>query len=150
MSTGRIVVGVDGSESSKDALHWAKGQADRTGAELAAVMAWSYPSASYPSYTGYVPTRVPIDLEAECRMSLETTVKEELGDVAITLEVVEGHPANVLVHAARGASLVVVGSRGHGGFVGALLGSVSQHVVTHAPCPVVVVRHPRVGATPVV
>jgi len=60
--------------------------------------------------------------------------------------VAEGHPAKVLLDAAVGAVMVVVGSRGHGGFVGALIGSVSQHVVAHAPCPVVVIRHPRAAA----
>ena len=60
--------------------------------------------------------------------------------VRIEQEVLEGHPAQLLVTAAEGADLVVVGSRGHGGFVGMLLGSVSQHVAAHAPCPVLVVR----------
>lgn len=144
MSTVRIVVGVDGSESSKDALRWAKTQADLTGAELVAVTAWSYPVAAYPTLAGYVPmTGDAVDLEAESRTALDTVVKETIGDAPVTLEVVEGHPANVLVAAAQGASLVVVGSRGHGGFVGALIGSIGQYVVAHAPCPVVVVRHPK-------
>src|SRR5512144_1456334 len=133
MSTGRIVVGVDGSESSKDALRWAKSQADLTGAELVAVAAWSYPVASYPTLAGYVPVNDSLDLEAETRAALETLVKETLGEAPVTLEVIEGHPANALVDAARDASLVVLGCRGHGGFVGALIGSVSQHVVSHAP-----------------
>jgi nucleotide-binding universal stress UspA family protein len=139
----RIVVGIDGSESSKDALRWAKTQADLTGAELVAVTAWSYPVASYPTLAGYVPVNDSLDLEAESRTALETLVKETLGDVPVTLEVIEGHPANALVDAAHDAALVVLGSRGHGGFVGAVIGSVSQHVVSHAPCPVVVVRHPK-------
>jgi len=143
MSTGRIVVGVDGSPSSRDALVWAHRQAELTGAELVVVTAWSYPAASYPTLTGYVPMPVGLDLEAESRTALETVVKEAIGDVPVTLVVAEGHPANVVVDVARGASLVVVGSRGHGGFVGAMLGSVSQLIVTHAPCPVVVVRHPK-------
>ena len=143
MSTGRIVVGVDGSEPSKDALRWAKKQADATGAELVAVAAWSYPVASYPTLAGYVPMGDALDMESESRVALEQVVKETLGDAPVTLTVVEGHPANAIVDAATGASLVVVGCRGHGGFVGAMLGSVSQHVVSHAPCPVVVIRHPK-------
>lgn len=143
MSTGRIVVGVDGSESSKEALRWAKTQADLTGAELVAVTAWSYPVASYPTLAGYVPMGDVLDLEKESRTALETVVEESLGDVPVTLEVVEGHPANALLDVARDATLVVVGSRGHGGFVGSVIGSISQYVVTHARCPVVVVRHPK-------
>lgn len=146
MSAGRIVVGVDGSDSSKDALRWAKAQADLTGAELVVVTAWSYPSASYPGFAGYVPMRVDIDLAAECRTQLETVVKETLGEAQVTYVVTEGHPTTVLLDAARDASLVVLGSRGHGGFVGAVIGSVSHHVVAHAPCPVVVVRHRKAAA----
>ena len=143
MSAGRIVVGVDGSESSRDALRWAKTQADLTGAELVVVTAWSFPIAAYPTLVGYVPMGDAFDLEVQSRSALESVVKETLGDVPVTYEVIEGHPANVLVDAAQDAQLVVVGSRGHGGFVGSLIGSISQHVVAHAPCPVVVVRHPK-------
>lgn len=142
MSTGRIVVGVDGSDSSNDALRWAKRQADLTGDELVALTAWSYPPAAYPGLAGYLMPDT-YDLEAETRTSLEMIVKETLGDAPVTLEVVEGHPANAIIEAARDASLVVLGCRGHGGFVGAMLGSVSQHVVTHAACPVVVIRRPK-------
>jgi nucleotide-binding universal stress UspA family protein len=142
MSAGRIIVGVDGSEPSKDALRWAKAQSDLTGAELVAVMAWSYPVTSYPTLADYVPVDDLPDLAADSRSALEAVVKETLGEATVTLRVVEGHPAKALVDAALDASLVVVGCRGHGGFVGALLGSVSRHVVTHASCPVVVVRHP--------
>jgi nucleotide-binding universal stress UspA family protein len=143
MSTGRIVVGVDGSEPSRDALRWASTQAEATGTELVAVAAWSYPAAAYPTLAGYVPVTNAADLESDTRAAIGAVVKDTLGDRKVTLSVVEGHPANVIVDAARGASLVVVGCRGHGGFVGALLGSVSQHVVAHATCPVVVIRHPK-------
>jgi nucleotide-binding universal stress UspA family protein len=143
MSAGRIVVGVDGSDSSRDALRWAKTQADATGAELVAVSAWTFPAAAYPTLAGYVPVGDPLDLERESWVALEEVVKETLGDARVTLRVVEGHAAKVLIDAARDASLMVVGCRGHGGFVGALVGSVSQHVVAHASCPVVVIRHPR-------
>jgi nucleotide-binding universal stress UspA family protein len=147
MSAGRIVVGVDGSDSSKDALLWAKTQADLTGSELVAVTAWSYPTAAYPTLAGYVPMGDSIDLERESRQALETVVKETLGEVPVSLLVIEGHPANAILDAAHDATLIVVGCRGHGGFVGSLVGSVSQHLVAHASCPVVVVRHPK-KATP--
>ena len=142
VGTGRIVVGVDGSESSKDALRWAKAQADATGAELVAVAAWSYLTAAYPTLAGYVPVE-SVDMESETRSTLEQVVKETIGDAPISLLVREGHPANVIVDVARDAALVVVGCRGHGGFVGSLIGSVSQHVVAHALCPVVVIRHAK-------
>jgi nucleotide-binding universal stress UspA family protein len=147
MNTGRIVVGVDGSDSSRDALRWARAQADILGADLEVVGAWAYPAAAYPTLSGFVPMGDTVDMEAETLVALQTVVKETLGDDArVKYRVVEGHPAKVLVDLARGALLCVVGCRGHGGFVGALLGSVSQHVVAHATCPVVVIRHPRVRA----
>jgi nucleotide-binding universal stress UspA family protein len=83
------------------------------------------------------------DFASDCNAYLAQTVKETLGDVEahqVRWQALEGHPARRLVDAAEGADLLVVGSRGHGGFAGMLLGSVSQHVVAHAPCPVVVLR----------
>jgi nucleotide-binding universal stress UspA family protein len=135
--TDRIVVGVDGSAASKDALRWADRQAKLTGASLEAVTAWSYPT------TYGFPVIANVDWEQGARTVLDETVDEALGKEAdLTRRVVEGHAARVLTDAAVDADLLVVGSRGHGGFTGLLLGSVSEHVVTHAPCPVVVVRHP--------
>jgi nucleotide-binding universal stress UspA family protein len=143
MKAGRIVVGVDGSDSSRDALCWARDEAEARGADLVVVTAWSAPAASYPTFAGYVPIRLPIDIEAETRTAMETFVKEAIGDASVALAVRQGHPAQVILQLARGATMVVVGSRGHGGFVGALIGSVSQQVVTHGTCPVVVVRYPK-------
>ena len=140
---GRIVVGVDGSEASKDALRWAHRQATYTGSELVAVGVWSYVTMSYPTMSGYVPTVNDIDVEGDTRVLLEQVVKEVLDDAPVRLVVTEGHPAEVLTRFSESADLVVLGCRGHGGFVGALVGSVSQHVVSHASCPVVVVRHPK-------
>lgn len=131
-------MGLDGSPASKEALRWAVGQAKVVGAELLAVMAWRQP-VSY----GYLPDYSDADLEGDARKRLEQTVAEVLSAdpaVPVTASVVDGHPAPVLIEAARGAELLVVGSHGHGAFVGMLLGSVSQHCVQHAPCPVVVVR----------
>jgi nucleotide-binding universal stress UspA family protein len=135
----RIVVGVDGSRSSCQALRWAARQAKLTGASLEVVACWEFPTAY-----GWVPQYpAGFDPSGDARRALEGTVAEVLGEdpgVEIGLSVVEGHAAPVLVEAARGATLLVVGSRGHGGFTGMLLGSVSEHCVSHAPCPVTVVR----------
>lgn len=134
-----IVVGVDGSESSKDALRWAAGQALLTGAELHAVIAWR-PPITY----GYPADYTDVDFEADARKKLETVADEVLGPnppVPVRIRVAEGHPAPVLIEAARGADLLVVGSHGHGMFAGMLLGSTSQHCVQHATTPVVVIRH---------
>ncbi len=136
----RIVVGVDGSPSSHQTLRWAARQAKLTGASLQVITCWEFPTPM-----SWLPPN-PSDLDqakADARRTLEQTVAEVLGDnpgIDIDLTVVEGHAAPVLLEAARGASLLVVGSRGHGEFTGMLLGSVSEHCVTHAPCPVTVVR----------
>jgi nucleotide-binding universal stress UspA family protein len=128
-TTRRIVVGVDGSPSSLDALRWAVEQARTRDATVDAVACWQYPVA-----TGWtVPIAADEDLAAITRKVL---------DDSIAAATDPGRPVGLL-EAARGAELLVVGSRGHGGFAGALLGSVGQHCVQHAPCPVVVVRHPR-------
>ncbi|HUO48787.1 MAG TPA: universal stress protein [Acidimicrobiales bacterium] len=135
----RIVVGVDGSPSSVRALHWAADQARRTGDRLEVVTTWEFPTTY-----GWVPPYPPdFDPSGDARRLLEETVAAELGDHAgidVELVVVEGHAAPVLVEQAKGAQLLVVGSRGHGGFAGMLLGSVSEHCVHHASCPVIVVR----------
>lgn len=140
MSTqGRIVVGVDGSEGSKHALRWAAKQAGYTGATLEVVAAWDYP-ATY----GWVPVP-PEDyaLADFAEKSLNDAINEVFGtDVPQSLQrrVAEGHPAQVLVDASRGAELLVVGSRGYGGFADALIGSVSTYCVHHAHGAVTVIR----------
>jgi nucleotide-binding universal stress UspA family protein len=140
----RIVVGVDGSENAKTALRWAIGQARLTGAALEAVTAWQDPAMSGFSY-GWSPMLFDGDSIATLtEKTLDETVAEVTGHddgrpVPITTRVVQGHPVQVLLNAAAGARLLVLGSRGHGTFAGILLGSVSQHCVQHAPCPVVIV-----------
>lgn len=138
----RIVVGVDGSPASRRALRWAADQARRTGATLEVVTAWEYPT----SY-GWVPPYPPdFDPAGDARKALEDTVADVLGehpDLSVELVVREGHAAPVLVETAKGASMLVVGSRGHGGFAGLLLGSVSEHCARHAPCPVTVMHDSR-------
>jgi nucleotide-binding universal stress UspA family protein len=135
----RIVVGVDGSPASVSALEWADRQASLTGAVVEAVTAWRFPM----TYGGF-PVDAGADWPANAQAAQDTAVKEALGDEATALvrRVAEGHPVRVLLDAAADAELLVVGSRGHGGFAGMLLGSVSEHVVAHAPCAVVVVKTP--------
>jgi nucleotide-binding universal stress UspA family protein len=147
---GRIVVGVDGSPSSKTALIWALRQAELTGASVEAVIAWHLPVAA-----GGIPfappgTMIGADFEGVARTVLSAAITEAVDPasaVKISSTVVEGNVAQVLLEAAKGAELLVVGSRGHGGFAGALLGSVSQHCAHHAPCPLVIVREPRARQT---
>jgi nucleotide-binding universal stress UspA family protein len=138
----KVVVGVDGSEASRHALSWAAEEARLRGARLVVVHAWTVPVAM--AAPGLVP--VPLDPEewrAEAEQLLEREVDETLGaDPGLPVErlAVPGSSAGALVDAAEGADLLVVGSRGHGGFAGLLLGSVSQQCAHHAPCPVVIVR----------
>lgn len=135
---GRIVVGVDGSDGSKAALRWAVGQAELTGAKVEAVAAWEYP-ATY----GWAPMYSDDETLPELtKKQVSETVRDTLGaDAAdlIGVTVTEGQSAHVLLTSSAGADLLVVGRRGRGGFAGLLLGSVSQHCVHHASCPVVVV-----------
>jgi nucleotide-binding universal stress UspA family protein len=134
-----IVVGVDGSDCSKDALRWAARQAEVTGATLEAIAAWKF-----PTFYGWAPAD-PQDLDflRFAEQALAHAVDEVFGPdhpAWLRTRVVEGHAAQVLVEASADADLLVVGSRGHGGFAGTLLGSVSTHCVHHALCPVTVIR----------
>jgi nucleotide-binding universal stress UspA family protein len=135
----RIVGGVDGSESSKNALRWAAAQAGLTGSEIEVVTTWEYP----PTLGWAPPYPSDFDPNEDARKALSDAVDEVLGtdrSLKVTLTVTEGHPGFVLSAASRGANLLVVGSRGHGAFAGMLLGSVSEYCAAHAACPVVVVR----------
>jgi len=143
MST--IVVGVDGSEGSIAALRAAIVEAQIRHDDVRVVGAWHMPAAAYQ--TGWVP--VPVDKlefkqigEAGVKKSLEAVAAEQDG-VKITPIVREGNAAEVLVAEAKDADLLVVGSRGLGGFKGLLLGSVSQQCAQHAKCPVMIVPHPN-------
>ena len=137
-STSYIVVGVDGSAHSRDALLWAARQARLTGADLHVVCAWNLP-AGY----GFAPDYSYVDLEAAARKGLDQTIAQVLGglpSVPVVTRVERGHAAHVLIEASRGADLLVVGNHGHGSFTGMLLGSVSQHCAQHADCPVLIMR----------
>ncbi len=140
---GRIVVGVDGSASSKTALRWAVTQARRVGVPVEAVSAWQQPvTVGYPY--GWSPDIHDGDVIATvAKKVLAEAVAEVAGQqdepVEIHTTVVHGRPAEVLLEAAVGAQMLVVGRRGHGTYAGILLGSVSRQCVQHATCPVLVV-----------
>jgi nucleotide-binding universal stress UspA family protein len=139
-----IVVGVDGSAGAGKALELAAAEAALRGAQLRVVSAWQIAPAVYGG--GFVAGIDASVLDA-VREDAERVVREAVAEVAklqpsvpcegLTLE---GQPAEILLEHARDASLIVVGNRGHGGFGSLLLGSVSQQVVHHAACPVLVVR----------
>ena len=136
----KIVVGVDGSDCSLDALRWAVDEARLRGARIVAVNAWSLPQVSTYSEAAHV---AELSFEEHARTALaEAVAGVDAAGVEVERVVREGPAAAVLIDAARDASLLVVGSRGLGGFTGLLLGSVSQQCVQHAACPVVVVRAP--------
>ncbi|MFE3527855.1 universal stress protein [Streptomyces sp. NPDC059144] len=138
---GRIVVGVDGSDSSIKALHWAVRQAGLTGATVEAVNSWEYPATSWASMMPGLPE--DFDPQALATVSLTEALEEARGAegaAAVSKVVVIGNPAQALLDRAEGADLLVVGARGHTGIKATLLGSVSLHVTQHAPCPVTVVR----------
>ena len=137
-----IVVGVDGSPSSRTALTWAAAEAADHGADLVVLNVWEHtlppPTGSVSVSESYVPD--PSQRTAEDLVEL---IKEVLGEdppVLVQPRVKQGNPAKVLIEESNDADLLVVGTRGHGGFRGLVLGSVSQHVAGYAKCPVAVVR----------
>jgi nucleotide-binding universal stress UspA family protein len=137
----RIVAGVDGSASSVEALRWAVRQAELTGSCVDAVIAWQYPATAVGFGWGAIADDTDYaELAAKTVAEAISQAVDPATDVQVRLVVVHGYPAQVLTEHAAGADLLVVGSRGHGGFAGTLLGSVSQHCTHHAPCPVVVIR----------
>ena len=137
-SADRVVVGVDGSESSKQALRWAEFVARASGASVEAVAAWHIPPAV--AVDGWPADWRP---DEDTATTLHGTVEEVLGAspaIPVREVVREGGAASVLLDASRDARLLVVGSRGHGGFAGLLLGSVSAACAEHAHCPVLVIH----------
>ena len=137
-----IVVGIDGSPASEKALRWAVAEARLRRAVVRAVYAWSFPfrggeiahlaaEAAHPA------------LQQEAEQLAENAVRRAVGADADMVErvVIEASPAQALTETARDADLLVVGSRGRGGFAGLLLGSVSNQCAQHAPCPAVII-HP--------
>lgn len=140
-SGGDIVVGVDGSDHARRALAWAIAEAKDRGAALHIVSAWSVPGALYGSVGvgGY--DEATREFHAAAQRAAEAAAEEARSagvDAAVSVPQAQG--ADALVEASRDADLLVVGSRGHGGFVGLLLGSVSAQCAHYAACPVVIVR----------
>ena len=138
-STPRIVVGIDGSPMSASALAWAVRQAELIGSTLEVITTWEWPM----NYGWAFPFPSDYDPAEDARKMLTrvlSPLSAEHPDLDIQWTVMEGHPAPVLVEASKGADLLVVGSRGHGEFAGMLIGSVSEHCVTNAHCPVLVHR----------
>jgi nucleotide-binding universal stress UspA family protein len=142
-----IVVGIDGSPNSERALDWAMKQAAAVHAPLTAVAVHEVPK----SYWGNIPVVGPADVAIldQLRQAAEQMMHEaegRLGDAkpaSVSVRAVSGFAVKELVDAAQDADLLVVGSRGGGGFAHLLLGSVSNQVIQHAPCPVVTVQHPK-------
>jgi nucleotide-binding universal stress UspA family protein len=134
-----IVAGIDGSESSIEALQWAARQAQVTGATLEVITTWDWPT----SWGWTMPLPEDYDPVADAQAVLDSAVepiRKAYPGVDVQTRAIEGHPAPALVAASSAADLLVVGSRGHGQFAGMLLGSVSEYCVRNANCPVTVVR----------
>ena len=142
----RIVVGVDGSAHSEEALRWAARLARAEGATIDVVAVWDLPATSYAWGAvagGYVvPEQMP---EEQLRDFTNSVVDSVLGEdrPETTVTLIAANPAQALLDRSEGALMVVVGSRGRGGFTGLLLGSVSQTVSSHAKVPVLVVHAPE-------
>jgi nucleotide-binding universal stress UspA family protein len=138
-----IVVGVDGSDNSVRALRWAAEQAQLTHADLHAVYVWEFPYMEIVPPSPLGATLPPYaDMEEAAKARLEDTLaRAQLPrDVRVERIVLDGSPARALLDAAKGADLLVVGARGHGGFIGLLTGSVATQAVNHATIPVVVIH----------
>lgn len=138
--TGGIVVGVDDSPESRAALRWAVREGASRGLQVHAVTAWEPPMESTFGEMATVGD-LPLVVAAEQTLVAALAAAEvDDDDERVTTTPVEGHPAEVLMRRAETADLLVVGSRGHGRILGALLGSVSRYVAAHAACPVVVIE----------
>jgi nucleotide-binding universal stress UspA family protein len=144
-----IVVGIDGSDASREALRWAAEEARLRSARLLALYAWSFippQPIGDPGLLAVPAGDFPGQLEAErdaASGALEAAVADALAaapGIEVEQKLVEGDPGDALVAASESAQLVVVGSHGRSGIQAALLGSVSRHVASHAGCPVVVVK----------
>ncbi|HAN70449.1 MAG TPA: universal stress protein UspA [Actinobacteria bacterium] len=143
---GRLVVGYDGSDSSSQAARWAAGEARARGRELIVLYVLLPPTSSGGFGVGLPPSLdLLAQLEDSARAEVEAAVEQlrvDVPGVRVTPVLTVGSPSSALLDASRSADLVVVGSRGHGGFTGLLLGSVGAQVAAHAECPVVVIRQP--------
>jgi len=147
-----IVVGVDGSPSARAALAWAVEEAERRNSRVVAIHVaarpWAAGVAASP-YGAYLVAEAQQQIEDEARKLLAQEVAHARGQAEVDIEqrLAEGPVAATLLDAAAAADLLVVGSRGHGGFAGLLLGSVGHACAHHASCPVVIVREAGASAT---
>ncbi|MBG6238627.1 nucleotide-binding universal stress UspA family protein [Mycetocola sp. CAN_C7] len=138
--TPAIIVGVDGSESSVNALREARRLAEALGSPLQSVAVWQQSHSMYDFYeseTGWTP-------EESVAKLLRDTAQAAFGDDrpnGFTMTILQGAPTRSLIRHSAGAEMLVLGSRGHGGFTGLLLGSVSSACVAHALCPVLIVHN---------
>lgn len=145
-TSGRVLVGVDGSEPSRRALLWARFIADAMSGSLEVVTVWQ-PYAAYGYAGEWAVGTEDWNPAEDARASVEEALDAVFGEhrpEGLEVTVREGNPARVLLDASKDASMLVVGSRGRGGFAGLLLGSVSSACGEHATCPVLVVH----GDTP--
>lgn len=139
----RMLVGVDGSPTSRTALEWAAEEAIRHGSELTVLTAWLPTPPPLAGTSSTLPTHGESDARQAAEQLLMEAIRDVLGEDPLILvrpQIEEGNAAKLLIDHSGDVDLLVVGSRGHGGFAGLLLGSVSQHVAAHAKCTVVVVR----------
>jgi nucleotide-binding universal stress UspA family protein len=137
------VVGVDGSDQSVAALRWAVRYGAATGTPVRAVLAWHYPTAAAQPPVGHAPEPVTKEVEGHEVTILREAIAKAAADGAgadVHGEVVYGHPVEVLIEESGHADVLVVGRRGHEGYLAKHLGSVSLHCVNAAQCPVVVVH----------
>lgn len=139
--TNRVVVGVDGSKASERALRWGRFIADSAEATLEAVMAWQHTVEWAP----VIPVEMAVDVDQHdhAKQALHACAERAFGDRPpknLKLRTAEGYPAKVLIDRSKEATMVVLGSRGHGGFSGLMLGSVSTLVVRHGSCPVLIIH----------
>ena len=137
-----VVAGIDGSPESVAALSWAGRYAAATGAAVRAVRAWHFPTVAGGPPEGKAPPAVTSEIKQRMRDETgEAIAKANVpAPVQVETEITYGHPVQVLIDESKTANLLVVGHRGHGGFHEMLTGSVAIHCVSHAACPVVVVR----------
>ncbi|MEY2765290.1 MAG: hypothetical protein RLZ40_529 [Actinomycetota bacterium] len=135
-----IVVGTDGSENSLSAVRWALREAALRGVPVDVIHSWHFTPMVDPMGIAIIPPTV--EMQAAAKNVLDGVMKKvekDRGGVIVNEIVAQGSPVSSLLSAAKNAEMLVVGRRGHGGFMGLLLGSVATQIVHHSPCPVVVV-----------
>lgn len=141
----RIVVGVDGSDGARAALRWAIREAHLRGVAVEALCVWSFPvpiGFPYAEMQGMAAEDFQKRAKATLAVEVDKALADEGLDVEVTQRTAMSHPVVALREAAANADLLVVGTRGRGGFTGLLLGSTSRECAQHAPCPVVIVPTP--------